>query len=57
MGKSASEGKGISHAVTIISGDFGITNEKIKALKHAGALIEDTSGDVSKLIRTIREEL
>ncbi len=50
-GKSAPEGKRMGHAGAIISGDFGTAQNKIKALKDAGAIIADTPWDVPKLIK------
>ncbi|MBY9018062.1 MAG: hypothetical protein KGD66_04440 [Candidatus Lokiarchaeota archaeon] len=52
-GKSAPEGKRMGHAGAIISGVFGSAQEKIKALKNAGALIADSPWDVPKMINEI----
>lgn len=49
-GKTAPKGKRMGHAGAIISGNSGLAEDKIKALKKAGVLIADAPNEMGKII-------
>ncbi len=49
-GKTAPKGKRMGHAGAIISGNSGLAEDKIKALKKAGVLVADAPNEMGKII-------